>query len=303
MSVPRVVVIGDVIDDVIVTPTGPIRPETDTVADIRLVQGGSAANIAAWLASLGVDTVFRGRVGAGDAARHTSALATLGVRAEIDEHPALQTGRIVVLVDGDTRTFLTDGGAARTLGLDAAYDALLAGADAVVVTGHSLLEPARLAQAPGLIARARRAGIRVVFDPSSAGFLADLGADAVLAAVSGVDVLRLNLDEARVLAGAGGAGRPDARDEPAQLAARLTAHAALVVLTLGGGGVVLAAEGAVVGREPAVAAEVVDPTGAGDAFTAGFLAALLMGADPVGAAARGAAVAARAVSIRGGRPA
>ena len=50
---PRVVVFGDVIDDIIVTPTGDIRPDTDTPASIVRTAGGSAANSAAWFAWAG----------------------------------------------------------------------------------------------------------------------------------------------------------------------------------------------------------------------------------------------------------
>ena len=50
----RIVVFGDVIDDVIATPSGVIRPDTDTPATIERRGGGSAANTAAWLATTGM---------------------------------------------------------------------------------------------------------------------------------------------------------------------------------------------------------------------------------------------------------
>jgi len=46
----RILVFGDVIDDIIVVPSGPIRVDTDTPSAIRSRAGGSAANTAAWLA-------------------------------------------------------------------------------------------------------------------------------------------------------------------------------------------------------------------------------------------------------------
>jgi len=290
---PRVVVIGDVIDDILVTPTRRIRRDTDTTARIALAQGGSAANAAAWLGSLGVRTDFRGRVGAGDAPRHIDALFAYGVRADIDEHPTLPTGRIVILIEGDHRSFLTDGGAARTLGAAAVTDGMLTGAAAVHLTGHSMLAAWQRAEATDLVARAAARDVPVVVDPSSAGFLRDVGPDRFLDAIAGVDALLPNLDEGRVLTGL---------DDPGEVAERLTQVARVVVLTLGSAGAIVARRGTDVVHVPAVGASVVDPTGAGDAFAAGFHAARVRGLGDVEAARSAAAIAGGAVAIPGGRP-
>jgi hypothetical protein len=46
--VERVLVIGDVIDDIIVVPEGQVRANTDTNAQITQSLGGSASNMASW---------------------------------------------------------------------------------------------------------------------------------------------------------------------------------------------------------------------------------------------------------------
>ena len=54
----KVLVIGDVIDDIVVRPLGLIRTDTDTKSDIQITSGGSAANFACWLASFGVSVTL-----------------------------------------------------------------------------------------------------------------------------------------------------------------------------------------------------------------------------------------------------
>ena len=100
-------------------------------------------------------------------------------------------------------------------------------------------------------------------------------------------MLFASLVEGAALAGA---------SDPAEIAARVDAPT--LVLTLGSEGVIV--DGVHI---PAVTApSVVDPTGAGDAFCAGFLARWTSDGDAVAAARAGTEVAARAVGVVGGRP-
>ena len=71
---PRVVVVGDVMDDVIARPLGPIATDTDTPSIIERRPGGSAANTACWLAVAGVPVTFVGQVGRDDDARQDAEL-------------------------------------------------------------------------------------------------------------------------------------------------------------------------------------------------------------------------------------
>jgi sugar/nucleoside kinase (ribokinase family) len=136
-------------------------------------------------------------------------------------------------------------------------------------------------------------GVPVSLDPASAGFLVELGVDRFLALVEGVDVLLPSRDEACLLT-----GLPD----PADAAAKLSRHVPLVVTKQGAEGALLARSGTVHARVPAEPATPRDTTGAGDAFTGAFLAALLAGADPEKAAREGCRAGARAVEGVGGRP-
>ena len=269
----RVLVVGDVIDDVIVVPHGPIRPDTDTVSDIRSTPGGSAGNTASWLGHLGVEVEFVGMVAQADVARHSAVFEQYGVVPRLQGHPTLPTGAIVILVEGERRAMLTERGANDALD----YDSIdVTGFDALHLTGYSLFKREDAAPVSALIQRARAAGLEVSVDPGSAGFLLDYGVDRFLTAIAGATILVPNLEESRVLGDL---------DFP------------VVAVTMDREGVLV--NGTLV---PAVPTTIVDPTGAGDAFTAGLLAALLIGDDASTAAAAGARLASEAVSAMGARP-
>ena len=288
----RIVVFGDVIDDVIATPSGVIRPDTDTPATIERRGGGSAANTAAWLATTGMAVDFVGRVGIMDLERHTRVLRDAGIRPMLAGDHTLPTGTIVILVDGDKRSMLTERGANAALDPDSVSDAILAGATALHFTGYSLFGKTETSGFTRLIKRARSRGIHVSVDAGSAGFLTDFGAKRFLGAIAGADLLFPSLDEGRELTGL---------DDPIAIASTLAKSFPLVALTLGSAGVVIASRNEAVLIE-VVPAATVDPTGAGDAFCAGFLAEWIATRDFRAAANAGSQLAARAIAVVGGRP-
>ena len=161
------------------------------------------------------------------------------------------------------------------------------------LTGYSFFDDAVRAVVLELVARARAAGCGLSVDPSSAGFLARCGADAFLGWVAGADVLLPNLLEGRFLTGL---------EDPDEVAAALAERFAAVVLTLGADGAALTTDGASTRVDPAPAS-VVDTTGAGDAFAAGFLSVWTEDRDPTAALAAGARASAQGISVLGARPA
>jgi sugar/nucleoside kinase (ribokinase family) len=289
----RIVVFGDVIDDIVVVPSGPVRVDTDTPSSIRHRPGGSAANAAAWLGVAGAEVDFVGFVGEGDVERHSTALAAVGVTPHLSAHPTLPTGAIVVLVDGQNRSMLTERGANAALGPDDVTDALLDSAAFVHFSGYSVFASADTGAFRRLIDRATARGVGVSVDPGSAGFIADFGPERFLDVIDGVTVVFPNLDEGRALTGL---------IEPEGVASALSERFDVVALTLGETGVVVAERGSTCCSTAAKAVAIVDPTGAGDAFSAGFLASWITSGDLQRAADAGVALAARAVAITGGRP-
>jgi sugar/nucleoside kinase (ribokinase family) len=290
-------VVGDVVTDIVARHRGPLAPGTDTAAVIRTVPGGAGANVACWAAHWGcADVRLLGRVGADAAVWHERELVASGVRPRLVVDPEAATGTVICLVDTGAsaeRTFLTDSGAALRLGPEDWSDSLLDGVVRLHLSGYLLFAESSRAFAAVAMESARARGVPVSLDPASAGFLVELGVDRFLALVEGVDVLLPSRDEACLLT-----GLPD----PADAAAKLSRHVPLVVTKQGAEGALLARSGTVHARVPAEPATPRDTTGAGDAFTGAFLAALLAGADPEKAAREGCRAGARAVEGVGGRP-
>ncbi|WP_145874994.1 carbohydrate kinase family protein [Streptomyces sp. BK340] len=290
-------VVGDVVTDVVARHRGPLATGTDTAAAIRTLPGGAGANVACWAAHTGcVDVRLLGRVGADAAEWHERELLAAGVRPRLVVDREATTGTVICLVDTGAsaeRTFLTDSGASLRLEPADWSDALLDGVARLHLSGYLLFSEPSRALAEVALAAARGRGVPVSLDPASAGFLLEFGVDRFLAFTEGLDVLLPSRDEACLLTGL---------PEPADAAAKLSRLVPLVVAKSGVAGALVARSGAVTARVPAVPANPLDTTGAGDAFTGAFLAALLTGMDPEEAAAQGCRAGARAVERVGGRP-
>ncbi|GGQ48194.1 carbohydrate kinase family protein [Streptomyces flaveolus] len=290
-------VVGDVVTDVVARHRGPLATGTDTAASIRRLPGGAGANVACWAAYAGCgDVRMLGRVGADAGAWHERELLAHGVRPLLVVDRSAPTGTVVCLVDTGAsaeRTFLTDSGASLRLEPGDWSDTLLDGVARLHLSGYLLFSEPSRALAEVALASAHARGVPVSLDPASAGFLSDLGVDRFLGLIEGVDVLLPSRDEACLLT-----GLPDGADA----AAKLSRHVPLVIAKQGAEGALVARSGAVCARVPAVPACPRDSTGAGDAFTGAFLAALVAGATPEDAATEGCRAGAVAVERVGGRP-
>jgi sugar/nucleoside kinase (ribokinase family) len=289
----RIVVFGDIANDVVAVPKSVIRPDTDTTSTIRPRPGGSAANTAAWLGSLGTPTDFIGSVGIADVDYHIAELRKQNVVPHLSIAPGLPTCTIVIIVEGEHRTMLTERGANRALRAEDLSDELLEEAVILHLTGYSLLDGPR---APGmleLIDRAHAAGVTVSINPGSAGFIADFGPTEFLAGIVGADILFANAGEGALLCSETSAER---------MAQVLSERHGLAVITQGADSVFVAEAGGDPISVPVPPVRLVDPTGAGDAMAAGFLNSWIVERDMLKAAQAGVLVAARAVMLMGGRP-
>ena len=277
--------------DVIVRPDGPLARGSDRRARIRFKPGGSAANQAAWLASLGVTVDLVARVGLADVKSEFRLLARAGVTPHLIGDPKRPTGRLVALIDANgERSFYTDRAANEALSAVDIPDALIETASLIHLSGYSFFAPSPREAALDVMRRAGETPVSI--DPASAEFLREVGAEAFLGWTRGASILFPNEDEAAALTGT---NKPETQCE------RLAALYPLVVLKRGAAGC-LAAEGARRWRVPAPAVEAIDATGAGDAFVAAFLSVRLQGAEIGTALERAVAAGSAAVQRIGGRP-
>ena len=290
----RVLVVGDVMTDVIVVPEGPIVKGSDRRATVRSRPGGSGANQAVWLGAMGAEVVFAARVGSDDKAMYESYFRGLGVVPVLAGDREQPSGVLVTLVDPDgERSFLTDRGANLELSPADLPESLLDGIGMVMVSGYSFFAPGPRAAVQGLFAAARARGIAVMVDPASVGFLREVGAARFLDWTGGATAIFANESEAEALTGIAGYA--------AQMRA-LGGHYDTVLIKRGGLGAAIGSREGVRIDLPAPAVSVVDSTGAGDAFAAGFIAARLAGADEREALTRAIEAGAKAVQSIGGQP-
>lgn len=290
----HIVVVGDIMTDIVVMPHGVPAPGSDQAATITPIPGGSAANQATWLAASGVPVRLAARVGQADHARQSEALRQAGVEPMLAADPDRPTGSLVALLapDGE-RSFFTDRGANEGLARDDLPDALLDGAALLHVSGYALVAPGPRGATLGLIAEARRRGLPVTLDPGSAGFLRQIGPEPFLRWTAGASICFPNADEAATLA---------ATDDHAEQLRCLSDIYDLLVVKRGAAGAEAANRDGEHWTAPAKPAAVLDTSGAGDAFLAGFLASYIKGASVPICLARGVEAGAKATEFFGGRP-
>jgi sugar/nucleoside kinase (ribokinase family) len=264
-SAPRIVVIGDLALDVVVSPGGTLQSGTDTPGRVSFVQGGSASNTARWLARLGARSTLITSVGRDATGRAlVEAMRSDGVTVRATRVAGARTARIAVFVAADgERSFVPDRGAADLLAPADLKASWFSDAAALHVPAYSLLGvPLGDAGRRG-IDLARAAGAAVSVDLASTGPLLARGRSAARELIAGIepDLLFATAPEADALLG----GAP---------VEGLLDVASIAVVKRGpkGATVLARSDTAPLRFEVATArVDAGDTTGAGDAFDAGFL--------------------------------
>jgi sugar/nucleoside kinase (ribokinase family) len=271
-AAPRpVLCVGILVADIFVPPLERLPDAGELVAteDFLIQPGGCAANTAIALAKLGVPAGVCGRVGDDLFAEivlrdlHRHAVDTRAVSAV---EGCGTSKSVIVPVRGEDRRFI------HTFGANAALTAadipaeLLDSASVLYVGGYLVLPGLLQSELAGRLREARTHGLHVILDVAVPSERPDLSLDAVRELLPLADYFIPNDDEARALTGE--------RDPAVQAKAFLDCGARTVVIKLGGRGVhVQTAETAF--DMPAPPVEVVEPSGAGDAFAAGLVVGIL----------------------------
>jgi ribokinase len=253
---PRLVLcaLGDLLLDVIVRLEQPLEVGTDATASTRTGAGGQAANVAAWAAALGAESRFVGKRGDDPAAALVAGeLARLGVEV-FGPVASGRNGVVVSIVgeDGD-RAMLSDRGVAPTLSADELEPAWFERCNHIHLSGYSLMSSPIDRAAARAIELVRGDGGSVSVDLASTRVIRAFGPARLRQTLAD---LHPNL----VFANEG----------EREAVGRETATGSTWVLKLGAAGCAVERDGEHT-EYPAAPAKVVDTTGAGDAFAAGYL--------------------------------
>ena len=261
----------------------------------REVAGGSAANTMAGLASLGANGVFAGKI------RHdrlgsafVSSMRDTGVHytTEPAEGGPQTACCLIAVTDDGQRSMNTYLGAAREFGVDDLKESEITQSDVIYIEGYLWDAPSAKAASLRAIDIAKQNGTKVAFSLSDP-FLMGRYRGEFLELLSKLDILFANEEEAKALFAV------DTFDEALQA---LRPFPLIAALTRSEKGCVVVRGAEVHVVDAASVARVVDTTGAGDQFAAGFLYGLTHGRGLADCGRLGALAAAEVISHYGARP-
>jgi len=288
----KILCVGDLALDVISQLKEPINYGNDTASRIYSHPGGQAANVATWITRTHSKAQLVARVGNDPVGfALISDLDKYGVEHMNLMHSGRPTGVVVILVDSNgERTMFPDNGA--NADLEVSDLPPLDDIDGVYLSGYALLDFRSRDAVLAMIKKIKAAGKPIYFDPATTGAMKIVSREEALSWVSLMDGILLNSEEALYLG--------DAKDvETAEK--NLMAYTPLVVIKLGSRGA-MAIHNGVAAKVSAVTTSVVDTTGAGDSFAAGFIPKWLETNDLGAALSAGTALAAKCVATVGARP-
>ena len=264
---PIITVVGSfAVGLMIRTPHLPIVGETLRGSDFDMGPGGKGSNQAVANARLGAESSLVGIIGDDKLADiATDLYAAEGVNtAYLKRTSEKPTGvGFIILNDAGNNFIILDMGANNLM--DATYvdlaEAQIARSDSVMAVLEIPIEAAARALELG-----KKHGVRTILNPAPAALLPD-------SIFSQIDILTPNESELRIIMGL----KPDDPTPNAELAAQLKARGVqTLIVTLGGKGALVYTDDGV-SEVHSIPVDIVDTTGAGDAFNSGLSVALAEG--------------------------
>jgi sugar/nucleoside kinase (ribokinase family) len=267
-----IICLGIMVADVIGWPmhTLPEKGRLVLVDEMSLHTGGGAINTATALARLGLPVQVVGKIGSdpfGDFL--VSALTRRGISTRgVARDPDVGTSSTMVMVDDDgERSFVHYIGANARLTLDDVDLAMLNRASILYVTGALVLPGIDGEPTAELMKQARERGVLTFLDTVWDGTGRWMA--VIEPCLPYVDYFVPSLHEARALTG---------QNEPTDAARALLDHGVGTVgLKMGCDGCLVMTDNGKLIRQPAFKVKPVDATGAGDSFSAGFIAGVWLG--------------------------
>ena len=293
MADTKILCIGDIMLDVTVLLNRPIVEGLETRAKISTQGGGAAANVASWLSYNKTPAYLVTRVGDDSAGKTVIAeLDSYGVEHSAQIIPNANTGVVIVIVGREgERTMFPDSGANAGLGLADLPE--LSQFSAVYLSAYSLINTQSREGVLQIIEASKAAKLRIILDPATVGVLMEVGESAAIEWLSFIDTIILNEEESHFLTG---------KENPVDAAAKLLEHVNTVVIKRGSNGALAQNRGDQLIQVEAKKTSVVNTTGAGDAFAAGFISVWAENGPLIDALESGSNLAAQCVALVGARP-
>ena len=291
----KAVVFGNITLDVICSPVNEVpRYESLSFDQVVVSPGGCGSNVAIGLCALGQPTALVGRIGSDDASILVQSYwQRVGLETKyVQQVEGYPTGTSVGLVDQDAQPrFIHTSGANKTLTTEALdLDQLaLEGAKSLHIAGFFVLPGVMDGSLAPVLAMAQQKGLLTSLDVVRSPRMAD--PTPLWPCLPHLDIFLCNENEAMRISGV---------DDPIRAAHALRQRGAnTVIVKLGREGCWLENQD-IAERIPApVARSIVDTTGAGDAFAAGLISAVLNGNDYLEACQEGNRAGSRAVECLG----
>lgn len=256
----KICVIGDVNVDIVSKLSENLNVNSDTQTSNQLTLGGSSCNVAMWLSHVGASVNFLAAVGSDLLGRWIKQeLTTGGISiSHIQEISARKSGSCIVIVNSNgQRSMLPDPSANLALKLSPNDLEVIQSSSVVVMSAYSFLRKETRDLAVEVVQAVSECAARLVIDAASSAPIREVGVEKVQEYLSNADLILANQDEF------------DALDNK-----NWTSTIPDLIVKLGDAGAKWIRNGEVECKVNAHQVEVIDTTGAGDAFMAGLVSVL-----------------------------